>query len=115
MTATTEPWYFRALADDLLDTVRKGYELDPSNIVSSLRSAADQIDQLAAARDDARRELAEQKRINASNLRVMTGKLGQARKMLADAPHGRDSDGARCPSEYDLRPTSECRCWKAGM
>jgi len=63
---------------------------------------------LAAAtadRDDARRELAEQKRINTSNLRVMTEQLELARQTVSDAPH----DGL-CN-----HPESPCRCWKAGL
>lgn len=46
MSKPTETWYLRALAEDVLDTVNKGYELDASNIVASLHSAADQIDSL---------------------------------------------------------------------
>lgn len=54
MTAPTETWYLRTLADDLLDTVQKGYEIDPSHVVSSLRTAADQIDALTVDRDRAK-------------------------------------------------------------
>lgn len=89
-------------------------------IIASLRNltpgfgteeeAADRIEGLAATlaavttdRDDARRELAEQKRINASNLQVMTEQLELARQTIADAPH----DGL-CN-----HPEAPCRCWKA--
>lgn len=66
------------------------------------------LDQALKDRDDARRELAEQKRINTSNLRVMTEQLELARQMIADAPHGKD-----CASVYEY--SYPCNCWKAGL
>jgi hypothetical protein len=73
------------------------------------------IDALAATtadRDDARRELAEQKQINTSNLRVVTEQLELARQTIADAPHG-----AYCVEfEATWRNGGDpCTCWKATL
>lgn len=70
---------------------------------------------VTADRDDARRELAEQKRINASNLRVMTEQLELARQEIADAPHGESCVANVWTDDeqpFDARP---CDCWKAGL
>lgn len=67
---------------------------------------------LAAPRgalDQARRELAEQKRINASNLRVMTEQLDLARQQIADAPHTKGC------FEDSFDYGDGCRCWKADL
>lgn len=61
---------------------------------------------LTAERDQAVRELAEQKRIKASNLTVMTGQLELARQTIADAPH---------MDWCDTYAKSPCDCWKAGL
>jgi hypothetical protein len=72
---------------------------------------ANLIAAVTAERDQAARELAEQKRINASNLQVMTEQLDQARQMLADAPHEFPcmADLPQSPADY------VCDCWKAGL
>jgi hypothetical protein len=73
-----------------------------------LRALLDHVAAVTAERDQAVRELAEQKRINTSNLQTMTGQLDQARQMLADAPHEPDCFAGT----YDEEP---CTCWKAGL
>lgn len=92
-----------------LDAIYREMESNPRDPMEERIGRRKILDALAAAtadRDDARRELAEQKRINASNLRVMTEQLELARQKLADAPHS-----YYCGTVIG----NACRCWKAGL
>jgi hypothetical protein len=101
--SVTAPTHPSALAADLHASQRLHEE------------TREMLDQALTDRDDARRELAEQKRVNASNLRVMTEQLELARQMLADAPHAESCVANVWTDDeqpFDARP---CDCWKAGL